>query len=103
LVFELEVIRGLSALSLLPFIEPIGQDQAPTLLERGAKGWLCGHGVRTGVGKIVPDAGLFRPRGDVTPPEKGALTLPAYRFNPACKDRLRRGDVVYRGSNSPSL
>jgi hypothetical protein len=76
------------------FIEPVCENKISTLLEGGAKSRLLGDSVGSCVGELVPDAGLFGPRGDETPLEHHPLTLAAFRLDPDGEDRLRRSDVV---------
>src|SRR5262249_35747546 len=72
-----------------------------TLLESSAECRFVGDGVGSGVGELVPDAGLFGPGGDEAPLEHRPLTLAAFRLDPDGEDWLRRGDVVPGRAEGP--
>src|SRR5512135_3649393 len=75
-------------------IEPVGDDEAATLLECGAEGRFFGHGLGPGVDQSVADGRVVGPGRDEPPLEEREPALAARRVEPHDGHRLRRGDVV---------
>ena len=79
---------------LLPFIEAIREEEAPSLLEGPAECRLGRHRLRTSIDHPGADGWPLRPQGDETPAEETSLTFRGIMHLQDGKDCLRWSDVV---------
>src|SRR2546426_9647803 len=93
-VLHVDIDRLLPSSFLLPLVEPVSRDQAPTALEGVPKHRLLGGSLGLRVDRLLHLGGVLHPGREQAPPMHGELAVGVVRQQPNHRHRLRGRDVV---------